>query len=486
MIVTSILVFLATFLFFRKLFGTSQYKFPPGPVGLPFLGNLHQLGSFPLFNFERGIEWTKQYGDIFTTSIIGYKVVVLSSIEAITDAKFTSSDDFNHRPLKDLKNLSRITDGIVFKAPGDNTNRRFTLTNLKRRGMGKSELEPIINNEADALKQYLECNPILDPAQVLGNFATNVVSQVVFARRWEYGDHEYDKLIDAVHRNLGYVAPLSNLDIFPLLGVFPKFKNMLAENEKARDEVSNIFRKIIREKRGDNIDGQFEGHDIVDDYMNMNKEWNSEHSENLVDICRDLFIAGTDTTSATLSFAILHMLRNPEFQKEFHEQVYKVLGGRDPRLTDLPNLPFPEAFIQETLRHNPLAPTIIHCTFNDVKLRDFYLPADQYIQVNAYVINHDERYFPDPYNFNPHRWINAEGKFRNDLVDKMMTFGQGRRSCIGRPLARMEMFICLVKLVQNFELSVPEGQILANNEVEGGSVTAVPPSYLVRFKCRAN
>ena len=114
--------------------------------------------------------------------------------------------------------------------------------------MGKSELEPIINNEADALKQYLECNPILDPAQVLGNFATNVVSQVVFARRWEYGDHEYDKLIDAVHRNLGYVAPLSNLDIFPLLGVFPKFKNMLAENEKARDEVSNIFRKVKQEQ----------------------------------------------------------------------------------------------------------------------------------------------------------------------------------------------------------------------------------------------
>ena len=68
------------------------------------------------------------------------------------------------------------------------------------------------------------------------------------------------------------------------------------------------------EKRGDNIDGQFEGHDIVDDYMNMNKEWNSDHSENLVDICRDLFIAGTDTTSATLSFAILHMLR-----EKFHD-----------------------------------------------------------------------------------------------------------------------------------------------------------------------
>ena len=175
----------------------------------------------------------------------------------------------------------------------------------------------------------------------------------------------------------------------------------------------------------------------------------------------------------------------PHYQKEFHDQVHKVLGRRDLKLTDLPELPFIEAFIQETLRHNPLAPTIQHCTLKDVRIREFFLPAEQHIQVNAYVINHDEKYFPDPYKFNPYRWIDADGKFRSDLVDKMMTFGQGRRSCIGRPLARMEMLICLVKLVQNFELSVPEGQILANIEVEGGSVTAVPPPYLVKFAPRA-
>ena len=83
MIVTSLLVLLATLLILRKLVQVSKYKFPPGPRGLPLLGNYLQLGPFPLFNFEKGIKWSKQFGDIFTTSIVGYKLVVLSSIEAI-------------------------------------------------------------------------------------------------------------------------------------------------------------------------------------------------------------------------------------------------------------------------------------------------------------------------------------------------------------------------------------------------------------------
>ena len=116
---------------------------------------------------------------------------------------------------------------------------------MKKRGMGKSEQAPIINTEADSLKKYLESNPVMDPVQALANFATNVVSQVVFAQRWEYGDPEYAAFIDAVHRNLGYVAPLSNIDLFPWLQLLPSSRILLEENEKAREHLSSHFRKVI-------------------------------------------------------------------------------------------------------------------------------------------------------------------------------------------------------------------------------------------------
>jgi len=106
------------------------------------------------------------------------------------------------------------------------------------------------------------------------------------------------------------------------------------------------------------------------------------------------------------------------------------------------------------------------------------------VLINAYSVNHDPEYFEDPLSFNPHRWINKEGKFRGDLVEKLATFGDGRRSCPGKPLARMEMFIFLVKLIQNFKLSVPPGHPIPDGRAKGGSAAIVPDPFLLQVTTR--
>ena len=126
---------------------------------------------------------------------------------------------------------------------------------------------------------------------------------------------------------------------------------------------------------------------------------------------------------------------------------------------------------------NPNVPLISHATKNATTLRDYIIPQKTLILINAYSVNNDEKYFEDPFTFNPHRWINEEGKFRGDLVDKLATFGEGRRGCPGKPLARMEMFMVLVKLMQNFKLSVPAGHTVPDGTPKGGSAAIIPDSY---------
>ena len=110
---------------------------------------------------------------------------------------------------------------------------------------------------------------------------------------------------------------------------------------------------------------------------------------------------------------------------------------------------------------------------------------DTMIWCILYHMMRDPDYWSDPDTFNPRRWITEDGKFRGDLLDKTPTFGVGRRACIGRPLARMELFLLLCRLMQTFAFKVPEGQQRPSGSMVGDSVVPGPPSYMLKLEVRA-
>ena len=152
-------------------------------------------------------------------------------------------------------------------------------------------------------------------------------------------------------------------------------------------------------------------------------------------------------------------------------------------MADLQDLPKMDATIAETLRLCPASPLLMKANCETAMLRDYLIPATTMIMVNVYHINRDPQVFPDPDSFYPLRWITDDGKFRGDLLDKTPTFGVGRRACIGRPLARMELFLLLCRLIQTFVFTVPEGQPRPSGSMVGDSV--VPGTYMLKLKIRA-
>ena len=154
-------------------------------------------------------------------------------------------------------------------------------------------------------------------------------------------------------------------------------------------------------------------------------------------------------------------------------------------MADLQDMPKMEATIAETLRLCPASPLLMKANCETAMLRDYLIPANTMIMVNVYHINRDPQVFPDPDMFSPRRWITEDGKFRGDLLDKTPTFGVGRRACIGRPLARMELFLLLCRLMQTFAFTVPEGQPRPSGSMVGDSVVPGPPSYMLKLEIRA-
>ena len=143
-------------------------RFPSGPTPWPFFGNILQLYSSPM---ETHHKYSKTYGDIHSVSLFGHKVVVLNSIEALRDCNVGNSDVFMHRPVWLENTTKSLGPGIAFRGFDQYLeNRKFLLTNLKKQGMGKSQLEPAVIAEVDLLLSYPEKNSPLNTKYAFQSF----------------------------------------------------------------------------------------------------------------------------------------------------------------------------------------------------------------------------------------------------------------------------------------------------------------------------
>uniref|UniRef100_A0A4W3H233 Cytochrome P450 2K1-like n=1 Tax=Callorhinchus milii TaxID=7868 RepID=A0A4W3H233_CALMI len=163
---------------------------------------------------------------------------------------------------------------------------------------------------------------------------------------------------------------------------------------------------------------------------------------NLVMTTRDLFIAGMETTSTTLRWAILLMMKFPEFQQKVHEEIDQVIGtDRHPRLEDRKAMPFTDAVIHETQRFGNIVPlNLPHATTADTNFRGYFIP--KVIAIMIIIIIRIA-------------FLTASYGFRKR--DAFMPFSAGRRACAGESLAKAELFLFFSTLMQRFRFQPPPG-----------------------------
>ena len=109
------------------------------------------------------------------------------------------------------------------------------------------------------------------------------------------------------------------------------------------------------------------------------------------------------------------------------------------------------------MRIRPLAPlSVPHLASRDATLRGYVIPKRALILTNIWAIHHDENRWPEPNKFMPERHLDAAGKFMKSA--NFLPFNVGSRSCLGRQLANVEVFMAIVVLFQRFKFSLPPGE----------------------------
>ncbi|XP_008280300.1 cytochrome P450 4V8 [Stegastes partitus] len=161
---------------------------------------------------------------------------------------------------------------------------------------------------------------------------------------------------------------------------------------------------------------------------------------------------GHDTTAASMNWA-LHLLgSHPEVQRKVQQELQEVFGTSDRPITmeDLKKLKYLECVIKETLRLFPSVPFFARTIREDCHIKGFKVPVGANVVIITYALHRDPRYFPDPEEFRPERFLPENSVGRPPYA--YVPFSAGLRNCIGQRFAVMEEKVILASILRNFNV----------------------------------
>uniref|UniRef100_H2XKK3 Uncharacterized protein n=1 Tax=Ciona intestinalis TaxID=7719 RepID=H2XKK3_CIOIN len=471
-ITLSIIVFYVTWHYWNKRTPGS----PPGPRGFPFIGAITSIRKHPEHVMTK---WNKEYGPVCMVRL-GFKdVLVIGSYEAAHEA-YVKSQDFLDRPSPFGLEILGGGYGLFPIAYGSfhQEQRRFGLNTLREHGMGRRVLESTILQYAEELCDRLETKmsaPVLLDQEVY-IAVSSTIAHIVFGHNTMQDSPEFrDMILWMLRPNTATV--LAGILVFaPYLKHLPFFRGVHNDSRALRLKLESLNLKEV--KKHDKTRDPSDPRDFIDSFLNemdKRKRKNSKQATGKVFILgkvRDLFLAGTDTTSATTCWIILFLCKYPDVQRRMQKEIDDVIGENGiPKLALAERLPFTRAVIQEMGRIRPNVPLAVpHCASRDSTLMGFNIPKDTIIMTNIWGIHHDEKTWKDPYKFNPDRHLDAEGNFVKS--NHVMQFNIGLRSCLGQQLARMELFLITVTLFRKFFIELEPG---CDIDMEGESLVSLRP-----------
>ncbi|XP_004693962.1 PREDICTED: cytochrome P450 2B4-like [Condylura cristata] len=460
-------------------------RLPPGPWPLPFLGNILQIdhtGFLKSFQKLRG-----KYGDVFTLYLGSRPAVILCGYEAVREALLDQAEAFSGRgPIAIADPIFQGT-GILF-ANGKSWKalRRFSLATLKDFGMGRRSIEERIKEEAQCLVEELRTykGAYLDPTFLFHSIMANVICSVVFGERFSYQDPRFLNLLNLLSNVFTIVSSFYS-QVFELLSdILKHFPGPHVRLNSIIQELNSFVIENIETHRR-TLDPS-NPKDFIDCYLLLMEKEQSDpetvfHEKNFVHTVLMLFFAGTETSSTTLRYGLLILMKHPDVLEKVQVEIDRVIGPhRLPALEDRAKMPYTDAVIHEIQRFSDITPLgVPHCVTKDTNFRGYHLPKGTTVYTVMSSVLHDPLHFEKPDTFYPGHFLDAEGNFRKQ--EAFIPFSMGKRLCLGESLARTELFLFLTTILQNFSLRSPKAPEEIDLTPKECGLGKLPPAFQLCF-----
>lgn len=458
----------------------------PSPKGKAIVGH---LPDFKKENRHQIIEdWVKEVGDLFQISLMGKKFII------------SANHDFNHEILKNRPNgfrrFSKIAEimeemGIygVFSAEGDawTQQRKITAEALSLKNV-KGFL-PIISQMTERLMQRwdkaAQNNTTVDIQKEMTLFTVDVTTSIAFG----YDTNTLEKGRDDLQDHLEKIFPMINDRITAPL---PLWRYIKGKKDKELDtsltllqKTVNEFIDIAREKLAKSPEFKENPTNFLEALL-VEQEKDSSFTDN--DVFGNVFtvlLAGEDTTSNSISWALYYLASHPEVFEKVRKEADAILGNDlFPKEYDqLAQLKYTELVAHETIRLKSVAPTLIMQPLEDTVIKDMKVEKGQTILLQTKVAQTEEENFENAEAFLPERWDRSagcpfHGAHKPDIIK---SFGGGSRYCPGRNLAIYEIKMAVAMIVKNFELEFAGKK---EDVKEIFAFTMYPKDLLIKLKKR--
>ncbi|XP_076816809.1 cytochrome P450 2A13-like isoform X1 [Clavelina lepadiformis] len=465
---------------------------PPGPRGIPFVGSIHKIVP----NFHETIPlFAKEYGNIFRISVGPRTIICLVGYDIIKEILVDRAKEFSDRATSVIAKLCRgeSRDGIASSPYGPkwSANRKFLLSTFRNLGLNKRGIEKTITSELPHLVEELHgsCRSgnLVDPSLALEYATLNVIASFTFGDRYDYGDKRFLELLH-INNEFFQMSRVLRAPTLFLYSIIPYLhKLVLFDSVK---QFAKAARKIldfvqVEVKRHLHTHDPQSPRDFIDCYITelKNNENQFMTEKGMEMSIMDLFQAGTETSSTTLRWAILFMANYPQVQEKVHDEIERVLGlQREVRYDDRMRMPYCEATILEVQRKASITPIgLVHAPSHDTTIRGYDIPKGSSVFISYHSMHFSPDHWKNPNQFDPENFLDADGSVGNR--DAFMPFGVGLRRCAGIEIARQELFLYFVGILQKFDIQKPDDvKSIPEDPIVGLTLSPHPYKIVLRPK----
>lgn len=421
----------------------SADKWPPGPrAGLTGWKLLRAMaGDLP----GALAAWRKSHGDVMHLRIWPEHTVVVTDPRLAREL-LVAHHDALIRWERGIRVFSQVHGHSVLTAEGEAWRRRRHALVPGFSPKAVQRLSPtIVDTAAQTFAQWPQNHAYWPIERELTTLTMDVILRLAFS-------DPLGEDVRAVEQAVRVTSAAANAEFYSLFSG-PDWLPWKREKRRALWTLKELIERHIQSRLKRPREAWPE--DLLTRLLQSREDASEQALQDVRDECMTTFLAGHETTAASLVWWAWCMASNPEAQSAARKEVRRVLRGRPPAVEACQEAAYLTQTIKEALRLYPVAPLLMsrraECA---IKLGDWTFPARTLFMIPVHALHHDPRWFPDPEAFRPERFAQDAAEVPRGAY---IPFGVGPRVCLGQHLAMAEMTVIAAQLLRRFTLAVPVG-----------------------------